>query len=33
VSESLKEQIKAAEVYSEVTGSDHSPVGLKIKIS
>lgn len=32
VSDSLKEKIKAANVYSEVTGSDHSPISLSIKI-
>ena len=32
VSQSLKENILAAEVYSEVTGSDHSPIMLEIKI-
>ena len=32
VSQSLKKNILAAEVYSEITGSDHSPVMLEIKI-
>ncbi len=31
VSESLKKNILEAEVHSEITGSDHSPVSLKIK--
>lgn len=31
-SDSLKGKIKAAEVHSEVTGSDHSPISLDIKI-
>lgn len=32
VSESLKENIKEASIYTEVLGSDHCPIGLKIKI-
>lgn len=31
VSESLKDRIEAADIYSEVMGSDHCPVGLIIK--
>ena len=32
VSERIKEQIREAKIYSEVTGSDHCPVGLEIAI-
>lgn len=32
VSERIKEQIQEAKIYSEVTGSDHCPVGLEIAI-
>lgn len=32
VSESLKENILKADVYSEITGSDHSPISLEIKL-
>ncbi len=32
ISNSLKESILKAEVFSKITGSDHSPVMLKIKI-
>lgn len=31
VSEKLKDKIKEAEIYSEVLGSDHCPVGLVLK--
>ncbi len=31
VSEALKDTIQAAEIYSEIMGSDHCPVGLTIK--
>ncbi|NLB52424.1 MAG: exodeoxyribonuclease III, partial [Syntrophomonadaceae bacterium] len=30
VSERIKEQIQKAEIYSQVMGSDHCPVGLEI---
>lgn len=32
VSERIKKQIREAKIYSEVTGSDHCPVGLEIAI-
>ncbi len=31
VSEALKDRIEAAEIYSDIMGSDHCPVGLTIK--
>ncbi len=31
VSESMKDRIAAADIYAEVMGSDHCPVGLEIK--
>ncbi len=31
VSEALKDTIQAAEIYSEIMGSDHCPIGLTIK--
>lgn len=31
VSEGLKDRIEAADIYSDITGSDHCPVGLAIK--
>ena len=32
VSESIKDKIKEASIYSEVMGSDHCPVGLEIEL-
>ena len=31
-SESLREQVKAAEIHDEVMGSDHCPVSLELDI-
>jgi len=31
VSENLRENVKSAPIYSEITGSDHCPVGLEIE--
>ena len=32
VSESIKNKIKQANIYSEIMGSDHSPIGLEIEL-
>ena len=32
VSEDIKEKIEQAQIYSQVMGSDHCPIGLEIKI-
>lgn len=32
VSDSVKDKIKSAEIYSDVLGSDHCPIGLEIKM-
>lgn len=31
-SEALKDKLKSAKIYTEITGSDHAPVGLELKI-
>lgn len=33
ISESLKEQIRSADIYSDVFGSDHCPVGLNLEVT
>ncbi len=33
ISESLKEQIRSADIYSDVFGSDHCPVGLNLEVA
>ena len=33
VSENLKDNVKAAHIYSEIMGSDHCPVGLELEFS
>ncbi len=33
VSEQLKEQIQSADIYSDVFGSDHCPIGLTLEVS
>ena len=32
VSKEIKDKIKQAEIYSDIYGSDHCPVGLEIEI-
>ena len=32
VSESIKNKIKQANIYSEIMGSDHCPIGLEIEL-
>lgn len=32
VSNEIKDKIKAAEIYSDITGSDHCPIGIEIEI-